>query len=275
MISLLLLFLPERGSAQEEVSSAFRRYQDVEASTGYYEEYEVAPRNEQPLISIPGVKEGLLPYSPKVSPQARIRTRLYDAHLGLKFYNQLTCAYCHPEQTKGVHAVRANITCRRCHGGEPIAGIEYFYSPLNPIRRHAYVCAKCHEGAGISFAGYIVHEPDPKSEDAKKEFPVFYYTYWFMIILLVGTMAVAIPHAFLIGIRESIASIRGNNKLVALAVAIPHAFMAGTSGLITRIRRGNEKVVALAVAMPRALLNGIDKLIARIRRGNDRHHKED
>lgn len=134
------------GFTDEVISSSFRRYGDREVSTGYYEEYELAPRGQQPLISVPGVKEGLLPYSPKPTSQARIRTRLSDSHAGIKFYERLRCAYCHPEQTKGIHIARANLTCRNCHGGEPIASIENISSPMNPIRRHAYVCAKCHEG---------------------------------------------------------------------------------------------------------------------------------
>ncbi|MDX9785549.1 MAG: hypothetical protein RBT11_02145 [Desulfobacterales bacterium] len=190
--------------AQEEVASAFRRYRDHEVSTGYYEEYEAAPRHNRPLISVPGVKEGLLPYSPKLTPQVRIRTRLYDAHLGIKFYEALRCAYCHPEQTLGIHTVRANLTCRQCHGGEPIAGTQYSYAPMNPIRRHSYVCAKCHEGANASFASYVVHEPLAGTAVARKEFPALHYTYWFMLILLVGTLAVAVPHALLIGLRELI-----------------------------------------------------------------------
>jgi hypothetical protein len=35
-----LLFLPPVVSAQEEVTSAIRRYKQYEFSTGYYEEYE-------------------------------------------------------------------------------------------------------------------------------------------------------------------------------------------------------------------------------------------
>lgn len=205
------------GFAQEEVASSFRRYGDREVSTGYYEQYEAAPRHKQPLISVPGVKAGLLPYSPKRAPQVRIRTRLYDSHLGIKFYAVLRCAHCHPEQTRGIHTVRANLTCRQCHGGEPIAGIQYIYSLMNPIRRHAYVCSKCHEGASVSFASYMVHEPVPGTELARKEFPALHYTYWFMVILLVGTLAFAVPHAFLLGLRELIAKLRlkkGGNRHV-------------------------------------------------------------
>jgi hypothetical protein len=206
LLQLGLFSMP--GFAAEEMTSAFRRYGDSEVSTGYYEEYEAAPRRQQPFISVPGVREGLLPYSPKPNPQVQVRTRLYDSHLGVKFYERLRCAYCHPEQTKGMHVARANLTCRQCHGGEPIAGLQYIYSPMNPIRRHAYVCAKCHEGASVSFAAYVVHEPPPGSEAARKEFPALHYAYWFMVVLLIGTMAFAVPHAFLIGLRELVSKLR-------------------------------------------------------------------
>jgi len=210
VVMLLLLqmgLFSAPGLADEEMSSSFRRYGDREVSTGYYEEYELAPRSQQPLISVPGVKEGLLPYSPKATPQARIRTRLGDSHAGIKFYERLRCAYCHPAQTKGIHTARGNLTCRHCHGGEPIASIQNISSPMNPIRRHAYVCAKCHEGASVSFAAYVVHEPPPESVIARKEFPALHYAYWFMAILLVGTMAFAVPHAFLIGLRELVSKL--------------------------------------------------------------------
>jgi hypothetical protein len=196
-----ILLLPPPASAQEEVASAIRRYKDREASTGYYEEYEVRPRRQRPFVEIPGVQVGLFPYSPTAA-EVRIRTRLVDSHMGIAFYKEKTCQACHPEQAKDMHSVRANLTCRQCHGGEPIASIQYFNSPMNPIRKHAYVCAKCHEGSSASFASYIIHEPAPGSVTARKSFPLLYFVYWFMTVLLVGTLAFFIPHSFLTGLRE-------------------------------------------------------------------------
>ena len=86
MILLLgLISLPITLPAQEEVSSAIRRYKDREASTGYYEQYEVKPGFQRPFIAIPGLIRGVLPYSPSAA-KVRIRTRLADSHQGLKFY---------------------------------------------------------------------------------------------------------------------------------------------------------------------------------------------
>ncbi len=195
------LLLPPGAAAQEEVASAIRRYKDREASTGYYEEFEVRPRRVRPFVEIPGVRVGSFPYSP-TSADVRSRTHLADSHIGIPFYNYKTCVACHPEAAGDIHTVRANLTCRQCHGGEPIASIAFYTSPMNPIRRHAYVCAKCHEGANASFASYVVHQPAPGSTAARKSFPILYYAFWFMTILLVGTLAFFIPHSFLTGLRE-------------------------------------------------------------------------
>jgi hypothetical protein len=200
-VALFMLQLPATASAQEEVASALRRYKDREVSTGYYEEYEVIPSRQRPLVGIPGVKRGVFPYSPAAA-QVRIRTRLADSHLGIKFYQNLRCQYCHARETKNIHTVRANLTCRQCHGGEPIASIAYIYSPLNPIRRHAYVCAKCHEGANASFASYVIHAPNPSLASTFKSFPWLAYIFWFMVVLAVGTFLVFLPHTAMWGIRE-------------------------------------------------------------------------
>jgi len=202
ILLLILISTPEFAYAQgEEVASPLRRYKEYEASTGYYEEYEALPRRERSMVEIPGVRRGLFRYSPSAA-KVRIRTRLADSHWGIKFYENRRCEQCHVEQTRDIHTVRANLTCRQCHGGEPIASINHYFSPMNPIRRHAYVCAKCHEGSSASFASYIIHEPSPGSMEAKTRFPVLYYAYWFMVVLLVGTLAFFIPHSLLIGLRE-------------------------------------------------------------------------
>ena len=197
----VLFALPPPASAQEEVASAIRRYKDRETSTGYYEEYEVRPRRQRPFVEVPGVQVGLFPYSPSAA-QVRNRSRLADSHTGIAFYEEKTCQTCHSEQAKDIHTVRANLTCRQCHGGEPIASIQYFNSPMNPIRKHAYVCAKCHEGSGASFASYVIHEPAPGAPTTQKSFPLLYYTYWFMLLLLLVTLGFFVPHSVLVGLRE-------------------------------------------------------------------------
>jgi len=206
-----VLLLPEAVQAQEEVTSAIRRYKQYEQSTGYYEEYEAKPRRQRPLVGVPGVSQGLFPYSP-FGAEVRNRSRLADSHQGIKFYDRRRCEECHVKETMDIHTVRANLTCRQCHGGEPIASLEHYYSPLNPIRKHAFVCAKCHEGASASYAAYVVHEPAPGSSDARRAFPGLYYAYWFMILLLAGTLAFFIPHSFFVGLRELLRKKRKGEK---------------------------------------------------------------
>ncbi|MBU1168528.1 MAG: hypothetical protein KKD44_03090 [Proteobacteria bacterium] len=204
--ALLFVGLP-LAQAQEEVASSLRRYKNRDASTGYYEQYEASPTSDPSIVSVPGVGRGVFSYSPSAA-KARIRRRLTDSHMGIKFYESLRCVNCHSEQAKSYHVARANLSCRQCHGVEPIASIDHFYSPMNPIRRHAYVCAKCHEGASVSFGSYMVHEPPAGSEAAKTQFPLLYYTYWFMVFLLVGTLSFFIPHSFMVGVRELVIRIK-------------------------------------------------------------------
>jgi hypothetical protein len=196
-----VLLLPPPAFAQEEVASALRRYKDKEASTGYYEEFEVRPRRGRPFVEVPGVQAGVFPYSPTAA-KVRIRSRLADSHMGIASYTDKTCVTCHPEEAKDIHTVRANLTCRQCHGGEPIASIQYFNSPMNPIRKHAYVCAKCHPGASASYAAYVVHEPKPAQASTLKKFPVLAYAFWIMVAIAVGTFVLFLPHTFLWGLRE-------------------------------------------------------------------------
>jgi hypothetical protein len=185
----ITILLPGLSPAQEEVADALRRYKDREVSTGFYEEHEVKPRRMKPFIKAP--REARVPRSSPFDATAgvvRNRTYLADSHAGIQFYEHRRCDECHVTEAKHSHTVRGNVTCRQCHGGEPIAGINYYFSPMNPIRRHAYVCAKCHEGANPSFATFLVHEPQAGASQTRKIFPSLYYTNWFMYLLIVGTL---------------------------------------------------------------------------------------
>ena len=155
----LLLVLPAVAPAQEEVTTSLRRYKDRETSTGYYEDSEVKPWPFRSFLGVPGVVRSPFAYSPQ-TPEIP-HTYLADSHRAVQFYNVQTCVECHTEEARNIHTTRGNLTCRQCHGGEPIASIAHYFSPLNPVRRHAYVCSKCHEGSSASFATYVVHEPKP------------------------------------------------------------------------------------------------------------------
>jgi cytochrome c3-like protein len=198
-----ILLFPALSLGQgEEVASYINRYKQNEVITGYYERYEARPRNESPLVKrFRSVDREPFAYSSTAS-MVRNRSLLADSHRGIKFYDNRRCEACHVNETYDIHTTRANITCRQCHGPEPIASNNHYYSPMNPIRRHAYVCAKCHEGANASFATYVVHEPAAGAISTRDSFPAMYYSYWFMLILLTGTLAFFIPHSLLMGLRE-------------------------------------------------------------------------
>ena len=197
----VVLIVPSRPAWSQEAGTArIYRYRERVAS-GYYEGYEVSPRRARARKQRPGTGRDLFQYGSS-SAMVRVRARLPDSHQGLKFYNRNTCIECHPEEARNLHSARAGITCRQCHGLEPIPAINHYYSPMNPIRRHTYICAKCHEGATAAFAGFYVHEPPSMSLATKKIFPVLFYASWGMLFLLAGTLAFFVPHSLMVGLRE-------------------------------------------------------------------------
>jgi len=211
-----VMFLwPAAAPAQEEVTSAIRRYKERELSTGYYEEYEVKPRRQRPFVGVPEVLRrhpSVTSYRPRAALEPRTRSRLEDSHAGIQFYEHRHCEECHVKEAKHSHTTRGNLTCRQCHGAEPIAGINSYYSPMNPIRRHAYVCSKCHEGANTSFATFMVHEPKAGDAATRKTFASLYYSNWFMYLLIVGTLAFFGLHTLIWVGKESYHAIREKMK---------------------------------------------------------------
>lgn len=191
------VFLPAPCGAQEEVAGA-DRYKLREMSSGYYEQYEVMPSRGSPFV------QWNAPSRPVTAGgRAPAATYQADAHALVSNYEHQRCESCHKAAARNNrHATRSNIACRQCHGPEPIAGINHYFSPLNPIRRHATVCAKCHQGASGSFAMYVVHEPAPLLAGTAESFPALYWATWIMVILAVGTFALFLPHTGLWMIRE-------------------------------------------------------------------------
>jgi hypothetical protein len=185
----------------KEVTAEITRYRKREAITGRYERHEVKPRTHLPFVAGRTPRGELITLAPTAE---RIRTRKYlaNSHWGLKFYEWRTCIRCHPRQAQNLHTARAKITCRQCHGEEPIAGIQHYYSPMHPRRRYAFVCAKCHKGSSASFATYVVHEPSPISMDTRNSFPALFYVFWFMVAIAAGTFAAFLPHTIMWGLRE-------------------------------------------------------------------------
>jgi len=82
--------------------------------------------------------------------------------------------------------------CYDCHGAHDILPTS---DPASRLSRQNIVatCKKCHSGATRQFAGYLTHAThhDPK------KYPFIFYSFWFMTILLVGTLTVAGIHTLL------------------------------------------------------------------------------
>ncbi len=220
----LALFLPGPGWSQTEATSKIIRYREREVSSRYYETYEAKPR-PYPVFVRGGIpQKEAITLSP-IAEKVRRRQYLADSHWGLKFYERLTCISCHPRQARNLHKRRAKITCRQCHGPEPIAGLKHYYSKMSSRRRHAFICAKCHEGANVSFATYVVHEPNPTDMSTRKSFPLLFYVFWMMAAIAVGTFAAFLPHTFMWGLREF----------------LPDTFMSGLKKRLVKRRKPDDQ----------------------------------
>lgn len=188
-------------TAQRGVSN-MDRYSEDAASTGYFRDSEALPGSYQLYLQGHEVKGGFLGLGPGGGAVKR-ESFAADAHAGIRNYSpQRACESCHTDSTRNLHTARTTVTCRQCHRGQQIAGVHHYYSPLNPIRRHAYVCAKCHQGATANFSTYLVHEPSPLDISAAESFPALFYGIWFMLILAGGVFVFFIPYVSLWGIRD-------------------------------------------------------------------------
>ena len=82
--------------------------------------------------------------------------------------------------------------CHNCHGSHDILPPD---NPSSHLSRQNIVatCGQCHEGSHRQFAGYLTHA----THHDKYKYPILFYVFWFMTILLVGTLAVATTHTLL------------------------------------------------------------------------------
>jgi len=96
--------------------------------------------------------------------------------------------------------------CSDCHGSHAILPPE---DPASTLSRDniAATCAQCHEGSHRRFAGYLTHathhDPD--------KYPILFYTFWGMTLLLLGTLSFFGLHTILWlprSIREALRSRR-------------------------------------------------------------------
>jgi hypothetical protein len=112
------------------------------------------------------------------------------------------CGECHEEQLEGYRDTfhgkatalgRPDVAaCYDCHGHHDIAKTDTPDSHINGNRR-LETCQKCHPAANANFAQYIVHA----NHSDKEGHPQLYYVFWFMTVLLIGTMAFFALHTLL------------------------------------------------------------------------------
>ena len=82
--------------------------------------------------------------------------------------------------------------CYDCHGSHDILPT---YNPSSKLHRNNIVstCAKCHENSNKMFVGYLTHA----THHDREKYPVLFYTFWFMTILLSVTFLFFGTHTLL------------------------------------------------------------------------------
>lgn len=82
--------------------------------------------------------------------------------------------------------------CYDCHGSHDVLPT---FDPRSHLSRQNIVttCGKCHEGSHRQFAGYLTHA----THHDRHRYPVLFYTFWFMTILLVSTLTISGIHTAL------------------------------------------------------------------------------
>lgn len=194
LLALTLLGLPLTGAAATGFPD--------KVGSGYFRDQDTLPGRYRLFLQEQEKAKGIWGLGPGHGRLSKASFKA-DAHAGVVDYSPRSlCIDCHDNHARDMHMVRMKITCVQCHRGKPIGGVHHYYSPINPIRRHAYVCAKCHEGATPSFAAYVVHEPHPLQLETREAFPLLFWSVWVMVILAGGVFAIFLPYTGLWWIRE-------------------------------------------------------------------------
>jgi predicted CXXCH cytochrome family protein len=81
--------------------------------------------------------------------------------------------------------------CYDCHGTHNILPTT---EPASALSRDNVVetCGQCHPGSHRRFAGYLTHA----THHDQAKYPWLFYSFWFMTLLLVGTLSFALLHTF-------------------------------------------------------------------------------
>ena len=127
------------------------------------------------------------------------------------------CGHCHEDVTESYFdtfhgkvsklGYTAAAKCYDCHGAHNIL------PPDNPNSMLSHdnivgTCGQCHPGSHRQFAGYLTHA----THHDKTKYPILYYTFWFMTVLLVVTLSVAGTHT-LMWLPRSFQAMREHKKL--------------------------------------------------------------
>jgi hypothetical protein len=117
------------------------------------------------------------------------------------------CGTCHSEEMKTYRKTyHGKVTklgystvakCSDCHGSHNIQAVDSPQSSLSE-QNILSTCRKCHAGATVGFTKYYAHA----EESNKGKYPVLYYTFLFMTMLLIGVFAFFLTHTFLWAYRS-------------------------------------------------------------------------
>lgn len=156
---------------------------------------------------------GVVNHGGGTSPYASGKLEATGIHKGISASSMRNCVACHQAQARNnLHVRKKGIQCAQCHGKSPAFGVDDYSSPVNPIKRHIYVCAKCHDNANAAFASYVIHEPPPFAKETATTFPEMFFVTWMLLVIAVATFAFFLPHTVLWFIRELLLGKRMGEK---------------------------------------------------------------
>ncbi len=133
-----------------------------------------------------------------------------------KLKSDKMCGQCHEDRLEKYHETfhgkalalgRSGVAaCYDCHGHHDIVEAS---NPLSYISKDKIVktCSKCHPKANKNFANFIVHADHTN----KKDYPILYYTFFFMTALLICTFGFFFIHT-LMWLFRTFALFKGDSK---------------------------------------------------------------
>lgn len=112
------------------------------------------------------------------------------------------CGGCHEDVTKTYFdTFHGKVTklgsagaakCYDCHGAHNILPVSYTASTLSR-KNIIQTCQSCHPNSNRKFVGYLTHA----THHDRDKFPILFFTFWFMVILLVSTFTFFGVHTIL------------------------------------------------------------------------------